>query len=199
MASSFSYCYSHLKIRLVPLDVVHDVRDVDTRRIRFVDRTHEFYWHSVAPPCSHFRRHCFSARDDGSFTGSASSVSVGIRRRTVVQAPCQISFGLVSSRAPGTPSSRPYPEALKPPNGARGSERVKSLINTIPDSISPATRRALARSRLQTAALRPKSVILARRIASSSVLKGKIIATGPKNSSLAIAASGGSPTSTVGG
>src|ERR1700685_632728 len=81
--------------------------------------------------------------------------------RTVVQAPCQISFGLVSARAPGTPSSRPYPEALKPPNGARGSERVKSLINTIPDSISPATRRALTRSRLQTAALRngmPSSV-----------------------------------------
>src|SRR6266850_965323 len=119
--------------------------------------------------------------------------------RTFVQAPCQISFGLVSSSAPGAPSSRPYPEALKPPNGARGSERVKSLINTIPDSISLATRRALTRSRLQTAALRPKSVILARRIASSSVLKGKIIATGPKNSSLAIAASGGSPTSTVGG
>src|SRR5467141_3533924 len=119
--------------------------------------------------------------------------------RTVVQAPCQINFGLVSSSAPGAPSSRPYPEALKPPNGARGSERVKSLINTIPDSISPATRRALTRSRLQTAALRPKSVILAMRIASSSVLKGKIIATGPKNSSLAIAASGGSPTSTVGG
>src|SRR5258706_14601815 len=82
--------------------------------------------------------------------------------RTVVQAPCQISFGLVSSRAPGAPSSRPYPEALTPPNGARGSERVKSLINTIPDSISLATRRALTRSRLQTAALRPKSVILAR-------------------------------------
>src|SRR5260221_1829526 len=82
--------------------------------------------------------------------------------RTVLQAPCQISFGLVSSRAPGAPSSRPYPEALRPPNGARGSERVKSLINTIPDSISPATRRALTRSRLQTAALRPKSVILAR-------------------------------------
>src|SRR6266851_4231674 len=82
--------------------------------------------------------------------------------RTVVQAPCQISFGLVSSRAPGAPSSRPYPEALKPPNGARGSERVKSLRNTIPDSISPATRRALTRSRLQTAALRPESVILAR-------------------------------------
>src|SRR6266852_8263470 len=52
---------------------------------------------------------------------------------TVVHAPCQISFGLVSSRAPGAPSSRPYPEALKPPNGARGSERVKSLMNTIPD------------------------------------------------------------------
>src|SRR6266446_7491238 len=82
--------------------------------------------------------------------------------RTVVQAPSQISFELVSSSAPGAPSSRPYPEALKPPNGARGSERVKSLINTIPDSISPATRRALTRSRLQTAALRPKSVILAR-------------------------------------
>src|SRR3984893_10548463 len=145
------------------------------------------------------RRHYFSARDDGSFhrvnVERVSWYSAG----PVVQAPCQISFGLVSSRAPGAPSSRPYPEALKPPNGARGSDGVKSLINTIPDSISPATRRALSRSRLQTAALRPKSVILARRIASCSVLKGKIIATGPKNSSLAIAASGGSPTSTVGG
>src|ERR1700693_3948319 len=80
MASSFSYYYSHLKIRVVPLDVVHDVRDVDTRRIRFVDRTHEFYSHSVAPPCSHFRKHHFSAHDDGSFTGSTLSASVGIRR-----------------------------------------------------------------------------------------------------------------------
>src|SRR5260370_13612919 len=82
---------------------------------------------------------------------------------TVVQAPCQISFGLVSSRAPGTPSSRPYPEALNPPNGARGSQRVKSLINTIPDSISPATRRALTRSRLQPARRKPTPVVLRQR------------------------------------
>src|SRR5713101_2567573 len=31
MASSFSYYYSHPKIRLVPLDVVRDVRDVASR------------------------------------------------------------------------------------------------------------------------------------------------------------------------
>src|SRR5712672_1048402 len=169
MASSFSYCYSHPKIRLVPLDVVRTCLMLllgPRRRIIHRVDVERVSWYSA---------------------------------RTVLQAPCQISLGLVSSSAPGAPSSRPYPEALKPPNGARGSERVKSLINTIPDSISPATRRARTRSRLQTAALRPKSVILARRIASSSVLKGKIIATGPKNSSLAIAASGGSPTSTVGG
>src|SRR6267142_590156 len=146
-----------------------------------------------------FRRNCFSARDDGIIHQVNIERVSWYSARTFVQAACQITFGLVSSSAPEAPSSRPYPEALKPPNGARGSVRVKSLINTIPDSISPATRRALTRSRLQTAALRPKSVILARRIASSPVLKGKIIATGPKNSSLAIAASGGSPTSTVGG
>src|SRR5580692_12731028 len=113
-------------------------------------------------PSDSSEENCSLARDDGSFH------RVNIERvswysvRTVLQAACQITFELVSSRAPGPPSSRPYPEALKPPNGARGSVRVKSLINTIPDSIPPATRRALTRSRLQIAALRPKSVILAR-------------------------------------
>ena len=46
----------------------------------------------------------------------------------------QISFALVSSRAPNAPSSRPKPEAFIPPKGARASDRTKSLIKTAPAS-----------------------------------------------------------------
>src|ERR1700688_4331731 len=67
--------------------------DAFTRCIRFVDRTHEFYWHSVAPPCSHFRKHHFSAHDDGSFTGSTLSASVGIRRVLLFRHPARSILG----------------------------------------------------------------------------------------------------------
>src|SRR5229473_2193101 len=84
--------------------------------------------------------------------------------------PCQTSLGLVSSNAPGAPSSRPIPEAFTPPKGARGSEWTMSLMNTIPASMRLARRLARSESRLQTAAPSPKSVPLASSTASASVL-----------------------------
>src|ERR1700722_4307930 len=74
------------------------------------------------------------------------------------QAGSQMSLALVSSRAPSAPNSRPTPEPLTPPNGARGSERTKSLMKTAPASICEATALARAGSLLHTAAPRPHSV-----------------------------------------
>src|SRR5260370_37239888 len=86
-----------------------------------------------------FRRNCFSARDDGSFRRVNVERVRWYSARTVVHAAGQITFELVSSRAPGAPSSRPYPEAFKPPKSARGSGRGEVLINNLSDSILPAS------------------------------------------------------------
>ena len=40
---------------------------------------------------------------------------------------------LVNSVAPASPSSRPYPDCLTPPNGSRGSEAVLALMNRAPE------------------------------------------------------------------
>ncbi len=60
------------------------------------------------------------------------------------QSGSQMSLALVSSRAPSAPNSRPTPEPLTPPKGARGSDRTKSLMNTAPASICAATALAWA-------------------------------------------------------
>ena len=72
------------------------------------------------------------------------------------------------------------------------------LIPTMPKASPSASRMVRARSRVKAYDARPYSVALARSIASASVAKVVIGATGPKISSVLICASGGTPSSTVG-
>src|SRR5207249_9297385 len=84
-----------------------------------------------------------------------------------------------NSRRPYSDSSRPYPERFTPPNGSRGSDLTSPFTNTLPASISRATRSPRCVSRVHTAAPRPYDDALAMRIASPSSLARITAATGP--------------------
>ena len=59
--------------------------------------------------------------------------------------------------SPSRPCSRPIPDALKPPNGAAGSDCPQLLMYTEPARSNAARRWALERSRVQTPAASPYS------------------------------------------
>src|SRR6478735_4533927 len=82
-----------------------------------------------------------------------------------------------------SPSSLPMPDCLTPPNGIRKSESLLLLIQTMPASISLATRCARTRSLVNSAAPSPYDVLFASSSASSSVENDMIDTQGPKISS----------------
>ena len=98
---------------------------------------------------------------------------------------------------PSKPPSRPKPEAFTPPNGAAGLEMMPWLMPIIPYSSASLTRMTRPRSLVKTYEASPYSVPLALLIASASVRKVLIGATGPKISSLIIRADIGTPVMTV--
>src|SRR5580658_9653963 len=85
---------------------------------------------------------------------------------------------------PMSPSSRPYPEFLMPPNGSSASDQSMLLMNIMPVSTWLATRLPRAMLLVKTEPPNPKSESLASAMAASSSLTRKNSATGPKNSSL---------------
>src|SRR5450755_4906788 len=95
------------------------------------------------------------------------------------------SLTLTHSYSPNLECVRPSPEFLTPPQEHWQAPWLNmwSLIHTMPDSSSPATRSPLARSEVQTEAPRPKSESLANATASSSESTITIGSTGPKISS----------------
>ena len=113
-----------------------------------------------------------------------------------------IVFGCKYSFRPSGPLSRPIPLCLNPPNGVCGDGECEELMATVPASILPAIRRALAMSEVYTVAVgmfslcvcvirgryhlqpRPYVVAFASSMASASSLNVLIEMTGPKISSV---------------
>mmetsp|Transcript_41481 Transcript_41481/g.123940 ORF Transcript_41481/g.123940 Transcript_41481/m.123940 type:complete len:243 (-) Transcript_41481:818-1546(-) len=111
----------------------------------------------------------------------------------------QMVFTFTNSIMPNMEHSRPRPEFLTPPNGRDGSERTKSLTKHIPASMSwVAMRWPLSRSSVKTAAPRPNSDWLARRMASASSCASVMASTGPKISSSKATMPGFTSVNTVG-
>ncbi len=82
------------------------------------------------------------------------------------------------------PSSRPRPEALKPPNGVQYRTDECEFTDRFPASTPRATRIARPTSEVQIEPDKPYGVSLASAIASASSSNGVTVTTGPNTSSV---------------
>src|SRR3989441_5082420 len=103
------------------------------------------------------------------------------------------------SHIPSFPPSRPNPDSRYPPNPDAASNRFVQLIHTTPALIFGATSSARLMFSVQTLAASPYGVLLASSTASAGVRNVIATSTGPKISTWAILAAGGTLGEQAGG
>src|SRR5260370_12857216 len=97
--------------------------------------------------------------------------------------PIHTALVLVNSRIPSTDNSRPWPEALMPPKGRRGSLLTMPLMKTMPACNSSARRACSLGAVVKGAAPSPKGGSFATAMALSSSRAEATRATSPTTSS----------------
>src|SRR2546428_5443844 len=107
--------------------------------------------------------------------------------------------GFKYSHMPSRPPSRPNPDSRYPPNPEAASNRLVQLIHTTPALILGATSSARLMFSVHTLAARPYGVLFASSTASAGVLDVIETSTGPKISTWAMVAAGGTVLENGGG